>query len=294
MKWLIPIGLIGYSYYPTFVWMVDRWSAKDSYFGHGFLIPLVTLYWIFQKRKALASAIFPSPPRLPFPPEDGSARSLAEGERMKERGEFWGFLVVLAGGFLQIASSVLRIYFVSAISFVILLLGSVWFAFGRKALRETWFPIAFLFLMVPLPLLTISEVTLKMKFFVSEISVFLLNHIGIRASRMGSYIQMPHAVILIGDPCSGLRSFLAFLCLGFVFAYSEKLSMPQRTFLVLIGLPLAIFSNVIRVFSLAFLSEVYGQDFVIGPIHDASGYVVFILAFFIFMAIRRKMERVSS
>lgn len=266
-KWLVPVGLIGYTYYPTFVWMVDRWSAKDSYFGHGFLIPLVTLFWLLQKREKLLA--------------------------IERQSDGWGIVAILAAGVLQVAASLLRVYFVSAISFVMLIIGSVWYAFGRKALREAWFPVAFLFLMVPLPLLMISEVTLKMKFFVSEISVFLLNRSGINASRLGSYIQMPHAVILIGDPCSGLRSFLAFLCLGIVFAYSEKLALSQKGLLVLIGLPLAILSNVVRVFSLAFLSEIYGEKTITGRIHDASGYIVFILAFLVFMAIRKKMENAS-
>lgn len=266
VKWLVPTGVLAYIYYPTFVWMVDRWMARDSYFGHGFIIPLVTLYWVFKKKDVLTHC---------------------------ERASSGGGLFILALGVgIQIFSSVFRIYFLSGFSFVLVLLGAVWFVFGRNVIRELWFPILFLALMVPLPLLFISEITLKMKFFVSEVSVFLLNSIGIRSVREGSYIYTPNALALIGDPCSGLRSFLAFLCLGLVFAYDNQLTFWKKMVLVVSGFPLAIMSNVLRVFSLSLLGEIYGMEFVIGRVHDASGIVVFVIAFVLFIIIRKKLEGV--
>lgn len=264
VKWAVPLAMLGVIYYPTFLWMIDRWAARDSYFGHGFIIPFVSLYWIFKKRKALS--------------------------RLERASEWWGFLIVLAGVLLQLGASFLRIYFVSAFSLVLILMGGIYFLFGRKAASEIWFPIAFLSFMIPLPLLAISEITLKMKFFVSELSAFLLNSMGIRALREGSYLYTPNAMVLVGDPCSGLRSFLAFLCLGLVFAYESKTILWKRTALVASGLPLAIGSNVLRVFSLSILSEIYGMDFVSKSVHDASGIIVFIIAFFAFMLIRKSLE----
>ena len=268
IKWIIPAAILAYIYYPTALWMIDRWGARDSYFGHGFLIPLVSLYWIVKKKNVLAAC--------------------------EKRSEIGGAVLLLLAVTLQIIAAFLRIYFLSAFSFVILLFGAVWFLFGRKLLGKIWFPLAFLFLMIPLPLLFISQITLAMKFFVSEISVYLLNLGGIHSARTGSYIQMPHATILIGDPCSGLRSFLAFLCLGFVFSYDERLSPWKKSVLIFAGLPLAIFSNVTRVYSLALLSEIYGEERIAGTIHDISGYAVFVLAFLILMVMRSKLEKINA
>ena len=264
LKWFVPLAVLGYIYYPTFVWMVERWSARDSYFGHGFMIPLVSLYWVFKKKEVLASC--------------------------RRTGSLLGLMILTAGALVQIVSSLFRIYFLSGFSFVLVLFGAVYFAFGKKIIREIWFPILFLALAVPLPLLFISEVTLKMKFFVSEVSVHLLNSIGIHSVREGSYIYTPHALALVGDPCSGLRSFLAFLCLGLVFAYDERLVFWKKTVLIISGFPLAIMSNILRVFALSLLGEIYGMDFVIGRVHDASGIVVFIIAFLLLMLIRQKLE----
>lgn len=265
LGWLLIIGLLAYTFYPTFAWMVDRWMARDSYYAHGFLIPLVSIYWIWKKRKELSSFT-------------------------REREPF-GLVILLVGAFIQLVSSVLRIYFLSAFSLVIILFGAVLFLFGRSITRAVWFPIVFLVLMIPLPLLVISEVTLRMKFFVSEASTYFLNFIGVKAIREGSYIYTPHAVCLVGDPCSGLRSFLAFLCLGFVFAYGSRLTFWKKMVLVVSGFPLAIVSNVVRVFAMSLLGEIYGMDFVTKKVvHDGGGILAFVIALACFMLLKQGLE----
>ena len=265
LKYSLLIALLGYIYFPTFAWMVDRWMVRDSYYAHGFLIPFVSLYWVFKKRKTLSS--------------------------MEQKLEPLGLAIFVVGAILQIISCALRIYFLSALSFVVVLFGAVYFLFGKKVTQAVWFPIAFLFLMVPLPLLIISEITLKMKFFVSQIATAMLNSTGLKAAREGSYIYTPHAICLVGDPCSGLRSFLAFLCLGFVFAYGMHLELWKKTILIAAGLPLALISNVFRVFAMALVGEIYGMELAGSKVvHDGGGILAFLFALACFLLIRRKLE----
>ena len=268
IKGILLPALLAFTYYPTFVWMIERWAARDSYYGHGFLIPCVSLYWIFKKRTKLAEVV-----REP---------------------DAWAMIPLALGGALQVASSMMRIYFLSAFSLIFLLLGGVGFLFGRKILRELLFPILFLILMIPLPLLVISEVTLKMKFFVAEIATRLIHQIGIRAVREGSYIYTPSSAILVGDPCSGLRSLLAFLCLGLVIAYESNISFWKKAVLVASGVPLALISNIGRVFAMGVLGEIYGMQITTGAVHDASGLGVFLVAFVLFLGIRKKLEALHA
>ena len=268
LKWMIPVAVLAYVYYPTFVWMWDRWFAGDSYYSHGFLIPLVSLYWIFQQRKKLA--------------------------KLKQESSLLGLGILVFGIVLQVISSVLRIYFLSAISLIVVLLGAVHFLFGIKIFKATWFPIGFLFLMIPLPLLIISEITLQLKFFVAQVAVQLLNASGIPALREGSYIQMRHAEVLVGDPCSGLRSFLAFLCLGFVFAYGEGIAFWKRATMVLIAFPLAIVSNIGRVFLLGLVGEIYGVEAIHGWFHEGSGILSFSIAFIFLLMMRKQLEAMPN
>jgi len=264
---LLCAALAVWIYYPTFVWMYERWDAPDSYFAHGFIIPIVTAFWIWQKRAVL--------------------------KQIPKEGSFSGLPLLICGALLQVFASFFRIYFVSAFAFVLLLSGAVLMIYGKKVFREIWFPIFFLLLMIPLPLLAISEMTLKLKFLVTEMAIFTLNKTGIVAHREGSYIILPNSYLLVGDPCSGLRSFLAFLCLGFIFAYGGRLSALSKIVLVIAGLPLAILSNLLRVYALGVISWIYGQEAAGGKVHDASGIVVFVLAFATFMMIRHKLEAPS-
>ena len=269
LKYLLPVGLLAYIYYPTFVWMIDRWAAPDYYYAHGCLIPFISLYWIFKKGEALALC--------------------------KTKNEPLGLAILIVGVLIQIASSILRIYFASAVALVLIIFGAVYFLFGKEVTKTLWFPIAFLLLMVPLPLLFISEVTLRMKFLVSEIAVSLLHSAGVRALREGSYIYTSHAVCVVGDPCSGLRSFLAFLCLGLVFAYGRRLVLWKKFVLVAAGLPLAIVTNVGRVFVMTLAGEIYGMDFAANhTVHDGTGILTFIFALFCFMVMRQKLEGVHA
>jgi len=267
LNWLFlaaAAALLVWTFTPSFLWMVDRWKAPDSYFAHGFLIPLVTAYWIWEKRATLAATELKS--------------------------SAWGLPFLIVAALMQIFAAIMRVYFLSCFSFVICLFGISLAAAGTKFTRQIAFPLFFLFLMVPLPLLVVSETTLRMKFFVTELATTCLNAIGFKAYRNGSYLVMPNSFLLVGDPCSGLRSFLAFLCLGFVFAYGGKTKWWGKAILIFAGLPLAIFSNLLRVFGLALIAEIYGQEAVHGKIHDASGFVVFVIAFALFMLIRRQLE----
>jgi len=99
LKFGLVAAVLGHIYYPTFLWMIQRWSARDSYYGHGFLIPIVAIYWILRKRRSLQA----------------------------DKPEFKaiGAAFLCAGAVIQITSSVLRIYFLSGISFVLVLIGCI-------------------------------------------------------------------------------------------------------------------------------------------------------------------------
>lgn len=216
--------------------------------------------------------------------------------KSKKETSYVGLAILLAGIFIQFVSYLLRFYFLSGFAFVMVLFGAVFFLYGKEIMKKTWFPIAFLLLMVPLPLLVISQITLKLKFFVSDMATWLINATGFQAIQEGSYIYLPHAVLLVGDPCSGLRSFLAFLCLGFVFAYDEKLVMWKKVVFVVAGLPLAVISNVARVYFLGLVGEFYGIEYT-GPgtmPHDASGIAVFVIAFACFLYLRKILGDIKS
>ena len=241
------------AYMPTFFWMWDRWFVRDSYYSHGMLVPFVTIYLIWQMKDELAKI---------------------------ERSESpWGMRFIVVGIVLYLISSMLRIYFSSAISMMIVLVGLILYFFGSAVLSKIAFPIAFLFFMIPLPMVVIANISFKLKLFAAQIATILLNHMRIPAIREGSVIKMMDAQVVVDDVCSGLRSLISLTALGSIFAFWMKSNRVKKALLFLSTIPIAVITNVCRILLLAFISEIWGSQYARGFVHDFSGFMVFGLEF---------------
>jgi len=264
VKPMVLFGLFILTYAPTFWWMWDRWFVRDSYYSHGILIPFVSAYLIWQKKDELIQA------RYVFSP--------------------WGIRLILLGLVIHFFSSVLRIYFSSGFSILVVLSGLIIHSFGSDVFRKIVFPVFFLFFMIPLPSVVIVNLSFKMKLFAAEIAKSILNQMGLQAVRAGSIIKLPHTYVIVDDVCSGLRSLIALMALGSIFAYWFKGAMGKRLILFFSTIPVAVVTNVCRVVFLATVSEVWGAENAKGLVHDVSGFLVFALAFGMLYMIGRLVE----
>ena len=48
IKFASSMILLIIAYLPTLQWMIDRWMLKESYYGHGFLIPIASGFAYFE------------------------------------------------------------------------------------------------------------------------------------------------------------------------------------------------------------------------------------------------------
>lgn len=257
-------GIFILTYIPTLFWMWDRWFSRDSYYSHGILVPFVTGFLIWQRRKELA---------------------LIQPESCRG-----GMPLIITGILIHILSSLFRVYFTSGFSMLIVLTGMILHFYGWKILRSIVFPIGFLIFMIPTPLVVIANISFKMKLFAAQIATAALNNMGLLAIREGSFIKMQHAYVIVDDVCSGLRSLISLTALGSIFAYGMKAPMLKRILLFLSTIPIAIITNVVRVVFLASLSEIWGPQFATGFLHDLSGFAVFALAFLLLYAVGKLLE----
>ena len=251
---ILLVALLGVIYYPVFVWMWQRWFAADSYYAHGPLIPVVTAVLIWLRRKDLP--------------------------QVQLQSSKLGLAILIAGLLLHIASAFTRIYFTSAYSIFIVLLGLSLYFFGRQFTQIILFPLCFLLFMFPAPVALIEGTTLRMKLFIAQSSVYIIQLLGIPALRDGSTVYMQSTSVVVGDPCSGLRSLISLSALSILYAYIVKSSYLRKTALFISSIPIAIIANMIRTIATLLIANAYGNDIITNKyLHEGFGLMVFIIAF---------------
>jgi exosortase len=237
----------------AFVWMVARWSDKQSFgadYSHGFLIPFVSLSVLWSRREEIKLA----PKQICL----------------------WGLgVIVMALAFHWLGAKMQQTR-LSLISLILLLWGIPLYFFGWKMAKLLIFPCAYLIFCVPLNFLDALSAPLQM--VATSMAHGLLNGLGIECERVGTQLMSPFFRLNVEAPCSGLRSLLAMTALSAVYAYYTQKSFVAKWVLFLASIPIAVAGNIGRIISIALVSITAGQQFGTGLHHDWSGYVLFALA----------------
>ena len=258
---IIALSVIGY--YDTLQWMYGRYMGVDSYYSHGFLVPFVSLYLIWLKKEEL--------------------------KHTGKNGSWLGFLLIFIAVFLHVFGTAVYVFSVSGFSLWILVVGITLFLNGKEVTRIIIFPLFFLLFMFPVPLAIITMISFPLKVLVAQIGAKIASFLGVPLLLEGFVITIPQGVLLVGNPCSGLRSLIAFLAMGSLFAYFSNLPRSRKIVLFLLTIPIAIASNLVRVPILICWSYKWGLESAAPDtlVHTGSGFVVFILGLLLlFIALR--------
>ena len=263
---LIPILLFITCYYDVLTWMYGRYISSDSYYSHGFIIPFVSAFLIWQKRSELKVTA------VDF--------------------SWWGLILIIASVLIHIAGTILYVFSISGFSIFFLALGISLFLFGKNITRIIIFPLIFLIFMCPLPLAIINVISFPMKILVAKTGTGIVSLLGIPVIRDGFNITIPNGSLLVGNPCSGLRSLISFLALGAIFAYLINILYISKLILFVSAIPIALLSNIVRVPILILISHYWGIESAAPETfwHDASGIFVFVIGFIMLFAIGRLLE----
>ncbi len=246
--------LICAAYLPTFIWMCKRFTEPGSYYAHGFLIPLVSLILLWRKKEEL--------------------------KKIPVSSSMFGLVLLLFGLFVHLIALRFKIDFVSGFSLIVVLTGTILYLLGRKHMEAFLFPVLFLGFMVPLPTVFTTPLSFRMKMFAASAATFFANKIHIPAIQEGSTILMPFSSLTVGDPCSGLKSLISLLALGAIVVYLMRTSLPRKTLLFLMTIPLALAANIVRILFLILVAYVYGSKVATGKFLEGfAGLLVFVLAF---------------
>lgn len=238
----------------------NGWTMVDSYYSHGFLIPLVSLFFIWRDRHALAAL-----PRVP---------------------SAWGYPWVLGAACMLLMGDFLGFGVVAQLSLIPMITGVLLLTQGAARTKRLWFPLAFLLFMIPIPGSITQSFALKLKLVATEAAVQLANLCTVPVVREGSYVHFGDDFLLVGEVCGGLRSLIALLALGALMAYISKTHWVARLLLFFPIAPvIAILTNILRIFGLCVVGSFYGSEVAAGTFHDVSGILIFVAAFICFFSL---------
>lgn len=239
---------------------------NDPNYSHGLLVPLISAYFVWQQRKKL--------------------------EKLEIRPANSGLVLILFAMLVLFAGIAAQEYFSKRSSLIFLLAGIILFQFGWEWLKSLALPVGFLFFMIPLPYIVYDAMAFPLKLFVAKFSVITLKLIGVVVLREGNIIMFPQTVLEVADACSGLRSLMSLLALGVALAVVSQKRTVAMVLLVVLTIPIAILTNMIRVIGTGYLAQYYGAAAAEGFFHEFAGMGVFVLAMvmlFVCSGLLRKM-----
>ena len=258
--------LILFCYVDVLKWIFNRYISPDSYYSHGFLIPFVSLFLIWQDREHLHEVTFTS--------------------------SKLGLILICFSLLLHVSGTVIYIYSVSGFSLFFLIIGLTLFLFGPQLTRIIAFPLIFLVFMFPLPMAFISIVSFPLKMFAAKSGVYLVSLLGIPVLREGFHISIPNGNLIVGNPCSGLRSLISFLAIGAIYSYLTPLPLIKKMILFISSIPIALLVNIIRVALLIFVSHFFGLAAAAPDtiVHTGSGLLIFVIGILLLFLSAKVLE----
>jgi exosortase len=228
----------------------EWWTRPEA--SYGILVPPFALYLAWLKRRETLSC-----------PKQPDIRGL---------GLVAAACLMLLGG--KLASE----FFLSRISFVVLLAGLAWTFWGWARLRSIGFTLCLLATMVPPPALLYNAAAAPLQLFASKLATDLAQVFGVSIYRDGNVIHLANISLGVAEACSGLHSLSAMVVASLLLGFVENASVLGRIAIFLLSAPLAIMINVCRVTGTAILAD-SRPELALGYYHAFSGWLVFLVGF---------------
>jgi exosortase D (VPLPA-CTERM-specific) len=240
----------------------------DSNFQHGMFVPLFVAFVVWKDRKWLQA--------IPVSPS------------------WWGLAFIAFAMLMLLVGTLGAELSLPRASLVFLIAGLIILFRGWGFFRAVLFPWAFLFLMIPIPVLLMNQITFPLQLLASKLATGLLQWAQVPVLREGNllYLATRNEPLDVAEACSGIRSMLTLVTLSLIYGYLLESRIWVRAALVALAFPIAIVANSFRIFGTGMLVQYGHPDLAEGFLHEFSGEVIFVVALVMLFFCHRLIVRV--
>ena len=247
---IVALAALTLYFYQGLHWLVVREWTRSEY-SHGMLIPLVSIAIVWLKRREVTHF-----------GDDGS----------------WGGIPILLGALaIALVGQIATIYLVVHVALVLAIIGTTISFLGWRVARVFWFPLVYLFFMIPLPDFLVVKLSASMQLLSSSLGVSFIRLFGISVFLDGNVIDLGNFKMQVVEACNGLRYLFPLMSFGFLIAYLYQAPFWQRALVFLSTIPITIVMNSIRIGLIGVLYAYFSVDAATGVLHDFEGWAVFIV-----------------
>ena len=186
--------------------------------------------------------------------------------------------------------------FVTRMSFVLMVAGIIVYFFGTTILNLLAVPFALLLLAIPIPQIIFNRIAFPLQIWASQMAVWGIRLFEVPTLRSGNVIDiLPRGSTQtisfeVVEACSGIRSLMTLVTLALILGYFTRLhnrggfanlskgDLVRTAALMALAVPIAVLTNAARVTATGVLTYYYGKQVTEGTWHDASGWLVYVVA----------------
>jgi exosortase D (VPLPA-CTERM-specific) len=227
------------------------WNDQPEY-SYGILVPGLSAFLIWRDRARLRG--------LPF------------------TGSWYGLALVGLGLALRMVGALATMPAIVHYALLLVLYGMILSLTGPALFRQMLMPLLLLILMVPLPPILSTQLSLQLQLLSSDIGVAVIRAAGVSVYLEGNVIDLGSYQLEVAEACSGLRYLFPLMTLSVIIAYTFGGAMWKRIVVFLSSIPLTVLMNSIRIGIIGITVDRWGTRMAEGVLHEFEGWVGFMIS----------------
>lgn len=260
LPFVLAIALLTALAWPTLRFWLYEYTKPESYYGHAPLIPFIAGLMLWHKRTVLAEVV--------------------------KKPAVFALAILLPALALLVFALKIQAEALESTGLLLTLTAGVWLVLGTAFVRAAWFPLAFVWLLAPLPGPVLNDATQRVQMLSTVFADKLLHLFGFGTTLTGNVIQMDSYALFVDVPCSGFKLLLALLTFSAAFAFLVDGSVPKRLGLFAFSLPLSLLVNSVRIALIGVVGECVGTQ-AAHVFHDWSGMITLVLGFVVLFSLAK-------